>query len=246
MPLRASPRGRSPLFAERLFTPLPERYDKLAEVLSFGQNGRWRREMVSRLVEDDPQLVLDVATGPAGVARAIVRRSSARVTGIDLTGPMLVAAARSIRREGLEERVVLVRGSAERLPFPDATFDALSFTYLLRYVADPAAVIGELARVVKPGGVIASLEFHVPQEKVWWASWWCYTRVVLPLAGAALGGRPWYDVGRFLGPSISRHYAAYPLDWTEEAWRAVGIGDVSHRVMSLGGGVVMWGRRRHG
>lgn len=244
MALRASSRGRSPRFAQRLFTPLPERYDRLAEFLSFGQNGRWRREMVGHLTSGGAQLILDVATGPGGVAREIARRSGARIVGLDVTAPMLAAAAGVVRREGLESRIVLVRGSAERLPFPDATFDGLSFTYLLRYVDDPAAVIKELARVVRPGGTITNLEFHVPPRPVLRASWWLYTRSVLPLAGGALGGRAWYEVGRFLGPSISQHYESYPLEWTETAWREAGIDEVSHRVMSLGGGLVMWGRRR--
>ncbi len=73
--------------------------------------------------------------------------------------------------------------------------------------------------------------------------WLAYTRSVLPAAGFALGGREWFDVGRFLGPSISAHYRSYPVDWTAQAWRAAGIEDVRVRRMSLGGGLVMSGRR---
>jgi demethylmenaquinone methyltransferase / 2-methoxy-6-polyprenyl-1,4-benzoquinol methylase len=71
-----------------------------------------------------------------------------------------------------------------------------------------------------------------------------YTRAVLPVAGLATGGKPWYRVGRFLGPSITGHYRRYPIDWTVEAWEHAGIGDVTVRRMSLGGGVVLWGRRK--
>ncbi len=134
-------------------------------------------------------------------------------------------------------------GRAEQLPFPDAAFDALTFTYLMRYVADPAATIWELARVVRPGGYIASLEFAVPSYPLWSACWFCYTRLVLPLAGLATGGRDWYAVGRFLGPSISAHYHRYPVPWLRDAWRAAGIESVETRPMSLGGGLVMWGRK---
>ncbi|MHB8457660.1 MAG: class I SAM-dependent methyltransferase [Acidimicrobiales bacterium] len=135
------------------------------------------------------------------------------------------------------------RGSGEQLPFPDGTFDALTFTYLLRYVPDPGAVLKELSRVVKPGGVVASLEFAVPVSPHWRAAWWIYTRAILPVAGAATGGREWYDVGRFLGPSISGHYRRYPLAWTVRAWEEAGIGEVESKQMSLGGGLVMWGRK---
>ena len=104
-----------------------------------------------------------------------------------------------------------------------------TFTYLLRYVADPAATLRELARVVKPGGPIASLEFLVPPDPFWRAWWWLYTRLVLPAGGLLTGGTAWYRVGRFLGPNISDHYRRYPLDWTVTAWRDAGIADVGTR-----------------
>lgn len=199
--------------------------------------------MVGRAVAGSPRSILDVATGPAGVARQLARRSGAQVVGLDVTEAMLDQAKTNIARDGLESRVALVRASGEQLPFPDDSFDAVTFTYLLRYVGDPQAVVAELARVLRPGGVLASLEFSVPSAPFWWASWWLYTRVVLPLAGAVTGGREWYDVGRFLGPSITNHYRKYPVAWTEQAWSKAGISEVGLRQMSLGGGLVMWGRK---
>jgi demethylmenaquinone methyltransferase / 2-methoxy-6-polyprenyl-1,4-benzoquinol methylase len=229
-------------FAQQLFQGLPRRYDLLAEALSFGQNRRWRRAMVESVVAGGPATVLDVATGTAGVALQLARRTAARVTGIDITEAMLQRGRAAVRREGLHTRIALVSGQAEQLPFPDAAFDALTFTYLLRYVADPAATVAELARVVRPGGTVASLEFHVPPQPVFRGAWWLYTRVGLPFLGA-LAGREWYRVGRFLGPSISAHYDRYSDDWTVGAWHRAGISDIGIRLMSLGGGVVMWGRR---
>ena len=229
--------------ARELFTDLPRRYDVLAELLSFGQNRRWRRAMVDRIVPDDPARVLDVATGTAGVALQLARRTPARITGVDLTEAMLRRGQENIGRDAAGERIQLLLGRAEQLPFPDEAFDALTFTYLLRYVADPAGTLRELARVVKPGGPVASLEFHVPPNRFWRAWWWLYTRTVLPAAGS-LAGRPWLRVGRFLGPSISEHYRRYPLSWTVDTWRQAGIDHVGVGVMSLGGGVVMWGRKR--
>lgn len=235
--------GRTPRFAERLFAGLPARYDVLAEVLSFGQNARWRAELVRRTLTDGPRTVCDVATGPAGVAIALARHGEARVVGADLSAPMLARAGATVAARGLESRILLVQADGARLPFADAAFDALSFTYLLRYVAEPAAVVAELARVVRPGGVVASLEFAVPPSPGWRTAWWGYTRAVLPIAGALTGGRAWYDVGRFLGPSISAHDRRFPLPWLIQAWRDAGVADVGYRRMSLGGGLVMWGRR---
>ena len=97
--------------------------------------------------------------------------------------------------------------------------------------------------MVRPGGAMASLEFAVPPNRFWRAWWWLYTRAVLPLAGALLGGRAWFDVGRFLGPNITAHYDAFPVAATIAAWEDAGLHDVGLRHMSLGGGLVMWGRR---
>ena len=238
-----SPGSRDRRFAQELFTGLPARYDLLAEVLSFGQNRRWRRAMVDRVVSATPARVLDVATGTAGVALQLARRSpSSQVVGLDVTEAMLRRGRENVRRAGAEDRIHLVAGGAEQLPFPDEVFDGLTFTYLLRYVADPAATLRELARVVKPGAPVASLEFHVPPHPFWRFWWWLYTRAVLPAAGG-LAGRSWFSVGRFLGPSISQHYRRWPLPWTVDAWGQAGFVDVGVRVMSLGGGLVMWGRK---
>jgi demethylmenaquinone methyltransferase/2-methoxy-6-polyprenyl-1,4-benzoquinol methylase len=238
------PAGDRNRFAQQLFASLPKRYDRLAEVLSMGQNGRWRRAMVDHIAPTSPALTLDVASGTAGVALQLASRTSSHVIGVDLTRNMLARGQENVAEAGMSKRISLVAGRAEQLPFPDATFDALTFTYLLRYVDDPQATLGELARVVKPGGPVASLEFLLPPSRFWRFWWWLYTRIVLPLGGLVTGGREWFQVGRFLGPNISQHYRTYPLSWTEEAWREAGFENVGVRVMSLGGGLVMWGTRR--
>jgi demethylmenaquinone methyltransferase/2-methoxy-6-polyprenyl-1,4-benzoquinol methylase len=229
-------------FARDLFAALPGRYDRLAELLSFGQNGQWRAAMVSRVVPVDG-VILDVASGTAGVALQLAARSGAQVVGVDLTEQMLRQGHRRVAAAGMRDRIRLVAGRAEQLPFPDGYFDALTFTYLLRYVRDPRATLAELARVLKPGGTMASLEFCVPAGVLWRPAWWAYTRMALPAGGLLLGGREWFRVGRFLGPNISAHYRRYPVAWTVEAWEKAGLTDVGTRVMSLGGGLVMWGTR---
>ncbi len=230
-------------FAQELFTPLPQRYDRLAEVLSMGQNGRWRRAMIDRIVPSSPNTILDVASGTAGVALQLAGRTSAEVVGVDLTIEMLARGHQNVAAAGMGSRIRLVAGRGEQLPFPDRTFDALTFTYLLRYVDDPKDTLRELFRVVKPGGTVASLEFFVPPNPFWHFMWWLYTRLVLPIGGLITGGPEWFRVGRFLGPNISGHYRKYPLSWTQEAWREAGFENVGVRVMSIGGGLVMWGTR---
>jgi demethylmenaquinone methyltransferase/2-methoxy-6-polyprenyl-1,4-benzoquinol methylase len=232
-------------FARGLFDGLPNRYDLLAEVLSLGQNRRWRQAMVDRITPAAPTRLLDVATGTAGVALRLTEQTDAFVTGLDLTEAMLRRGQANVAASAADDRIELLAGRAEELPFPDAAFDAVTFTYLLRYVADPAATLRELTRVLKPGSPMASLDFLVPRHSFWRWSWWLYTRVVLPVAGS-VGGRDWVAVGRFLGPNISAHYRRYPLGWTVQAWLDAGMTDVGVREMSLGGGLVMWGTKSGG
>ena len=225
--------------ARELFAPLGPVYDRNASLLSFGQDPAWRRFLVSR-VPDDALNVLDVATGTAAVAIELARRvPGRRVVGIDQSAQMLAAGRDRVRRAGLEARIELRDGRAEELPFADGSFDALTFTYLLRYVDDPTATLRELARVVRGGGTIAMLEFGLPRRLAR-PLWELYVRAVLPVAGYVTGGAAWWEVGRFLGPSIRDFHGRVPL---LDVWTAAGIRDIHARRLSLGGGVVVWGVR---
>jgi demethylmenaquinone methyltransferase / 2-methoxy-6-polyprenyl-1,4-benzoquinol methylase len=231
--------------ALELFSGLPREYDRMGALMSFGQDPRWRRVMVDRVQASPGDRVLDVATGTGLVARELVRRHGCSMVGLDQSEEMLAGArARLAASPQLAGRIELVQGEAERLPFADAEFDALTFTYLLRYVDDPQATLRELARVVRPGGTIASLEFGLPDWPLR-APWIAYTRLGLPALGR-LVSPAWREVGRFLGPSIAEFYARHPLEALPAMWRAAGIESVGMRRMSLGAGVVMWGVRGAG
>ena len=224
------------LSARGLFAPLGPTYDRYARLLSFGQDPRWRRFLVARVEAGPGKTVLDVATGTGAVAAELLRHKGCAVVGLDQSPEMLAEA-----RRRLPPDVKLFEGTADSLPFPDRAFDALTFTYLLRYVPDPAATLSELARVVRPGGTVAALEFALPRG-LWRALWELYVRAGLPFAGRAVSPG-WYAVGRFLGPSIREFYARWPEERLVEAWRAAGLVDVQTRRLSLGGGIVTWGRR---
>jgi len=228
----------SEVTARELFAPLGPTYDRYARLLSFGQDPRWRRFLVSRVPRTAGR-VLDVATGTAAVAIELARGAPGRtVVGLDQSPEMLAAGRARVERAGLADRIELREGRAESLPFADGEFDALTFTYLLRYVDDPLATMCELARVVRPGGVVAMLEFDVPRG-VWRRLWELYVRVGLPLAGAVVSPA-WREVGEFLGPSIRRFHERVSL---EQLWRDAGFDAVQTRRLSLGGGVVVWGIR---
>jgi demethylmenaquinone methyltransferase / 2-methoxy-6-polyprenyl-1,4-benzoquinol methylase len=224
-----------------LFAPLGPTYDRYARLLSFGQDPRWRRFLVSRVDVAASDRVLDVATGTAAVAIELARRTGCRVVGLDQSREMLAEGRSRVAEAGLSDRIELVEGSAEHLPFDDSSFAALTFTYLLRYVDDPAATMRELARTVRPGGSIAMLEFGLPRGPAR-PLWELYARIGLPGLGALVSPE-WRRVGSFLGESIREFHRRYDSERLLELWRAARIEDVRLRRLSLGGGLVLWGRR---
>ena len=215
-----------------LFDPIARDYERWATVLSLGQDPRWRAEMVARLGLREGARVLDVAAGTGAIARLVAERGC-EVVMLDQSAEML----RHARSRGLPA----VRASAERLPFPDRSFDALTFSYLLRYVADPLACMCELARVLRPGAPIGMVEFGRPRG-AWGAAWLLYTRAMLPAAGTLIAPG-WRHVGSFLGPSIDGLHRRFPGDELSALWRAAGLVEVRAVRRSLGGGLLMWGRR---
>jgi demethylmenaquinone methyltransferase/2-methoxy-6-polyprenyl-1,4-benzoquinol methylase len=212
-----------------LFSGLPGQYGRMGTLMSFGQDPRWRRAMVEGIGVGPGDRVLDVACGTGLVSTELVRRGCT-VVGLDQSPDMLAQARRRV------PGVQFIEGEAERLPFGDREFDALTFTYLLRYVDDRAATMRELARVVRPGGAIGMVEFGVPGRAGLRAAWRAYTRAGLPLLGR-LASPAWVEVGRFLGPSIEGLYAEEPD--LAALWRAAGLRDVRVRRMSFGAGLVM-------
>jgi demethylmenaquinone methyltransferase/2-methoxy-6-polyprenyl-1,4-benzoquinol methylase len=181
-----------------------------------------------------------MATGTGTLAFDILSCTAAHVTGADITRPMLLQA-QSRADAHLHARLGLVECSAEAPPFANESFDAITFAYLLRYVSDVPSTLSGLARLLEPGGMMASLDFAVPRG-VWYPLWRLYTDVALPSWGR-LFSRHWRDVGAFLGPSIRNFYRRWPEERLLDAWRDAGFLDVRSRRLSLGGAIVIWGTK---
>ena len=237
----ASPRTTH---ARGLFAGIARDYDRWAQALSFGQDRRWHDVMVEAVAPAASvpgAVVADVATGTAAVAIELARRYPCRVVGIDQSPEMLAGGRRRVAAAGLDDRIELVEGRAEAPPLEPGSVDALTHTYLLRYVDDPAATLRALAAAVRPGGMMASLEFGVPRGAAL-AAWRAWTRAGLPLAGA-VAGPAWVHTGRFLGPSIERFWRDHPLDRLLAMWADAGMTAIRSRRLSVGGGVIVYGVR---
>jgi demethylmenaquinone methyltransferase/2-methoxy-6-polyprenyl-1,4-benzoquinol methylase len=228
------------VFARRLFAGIAPQYDRMGALLSFGQDERWRRFLVSKTNAMPGSWVLDVASGTQLVSRSLAARRNVRVVALDQSEEMLRAGREPNRIVALGDRIAPVLSRAEHLPFEDGAFDALTFTYLLRYVDDPAATVRELARVIRPGGSVAMLEFHVPRSTIARAGWWIHTRLLMRVLGSATSPA-WARTVAFLGPDISRFVSSHPLEEWVRWFQRAGIQHVRTRTFLFGSAVVVWG-----
>jgi demethylmenaquinone methyltransferase/2-methoxy-6-polyprenyl-1,4-benzoquinol methylase len=224
---------RSPIgaFARELFAPIGGDYDRVAAVLSFGQDPRWRRALVAGSAVPPAAHVLDVATGTAAVAISMARRYGCRVTGLDQSAGMLETGGRRVAQAGLSDRVELVEGNAEALPFANRTYDAYSIAFGIRNVPRVEAALAEAYRVLRPGGRFVCLEFSTVDVPGLDALYELYSTNVIPALGRAIAGDA--EPYRYLVESIRR----FPRPAAFAAMiRDAGFRRVSHRVMS--GGIV--------
>jgi demethylmenaquinone methyltransferase/2-methoxy-6-polyprenyl-1,4-benzoquinol methylase len=199
----ATPAGKS-RHVRRLFATIADRYDLITVLLSYGQDGRWKRRLVARAGPLGDRRVLDLACGTGDIAW-LAARAGARVTGLDIT-PRMIDLARAKGRAGGGRAEFLV-GDMAALPFPDASFDVVTTGYGLRNVPDLAGAVGEIARVLAPGGVFLSLDFNRPSPRIVRAAYYAYLSMVGGTLGWALHGDP--DTYRYIPESI-RQYPGAP------------------------------------
>jgi len=228
--------------ARRLFDGIAGSYEEPARAFSLFQYNRWRRFLVSRLELNSNASVLDVCTGTGVVGIDIARRMGCHVVGLDLSDRMIEQAHRNLTASDLTSLVSLVKGRAETMPFYERSFDAVVFTFLLRYVEDSSGTLRELVRVLRPGGQMASLDFFVPQNSFIHRLWLLHTRLVIP-AGTRFISPGWREMGSFLGPNISAFYREHSLEHLIRMWTEAGMSNVQTRILSFGGALVIWGRK---
>ena len=172
-----------------MFTSIAPRYDFLNRLLSFGQDRYWRKRAIDFLSPIDDDLILDVATGTGGMILEIAKRnSSVGIFGIDFSQRMLEFGRAKIYQSDYKNFVSLQIGSGEYLPFSDNIFDGVVCAFGIRNFADVQLGVGEIYRVLKPGGRIVVLEFSVPHNQILGMVYDFYFNLILPKVGNLISG----------------------------------------------------------
>jgi len=230
------PVDKSEARVRRMFGEIAGRYDFLNHFLSLGIDRYWRWKTVRRVPPQGNEPLLDLCTGTGDLALAYARRagSETQVVGADFCHPMLVIAEEKRQKAGAKNgsapHVTFVEADAQRLPFADNHFQIVTVAFGLRNVTDTDLGLREMARVCRPGGRVAVLEFSSPSLQPFKALYGWYFRHVLPRIGQALA-RNRHDAYNYLPSSVGEFPSGEAL---AERMRAAGLSRVQFWPLTLG------------
>jgi demethylmenaquinone methyltransferase/2-methoxy-6-polyprenyl-1,4-benzoquinol methylase len=223
--------SKSPDRIERMFDAIAGRYDLLNHLLSAGIDRRWRRRAIQALALTGREVVVDLCTGTGDLAIAAVHATpgAARVVGIDFSSAMLRVGRTKLQRAQLDSRVALIRGDATRIPVGDGSVDAVTIAFGIRNVNNVQAACREMARVLRPGGRLAVLEFAVPETPFLGLAYLWYLHRVLPRIGRAISGSG--EAYGYLSASINAFTSPAEL---VKILRQAGFEDISTVRLTIG------------
>ena len=226
-------------YVGRMFSRIARRYDLMNTLMTGGLHHRWRRHAAQEAVKELQGAALDVATGTGDLALALADRPGmGPVVGVDLVAEMIALAQRKGRRKGYEDRVSFMVGDALALPFDDNTFACVTSGFSLRNVPDLRSSLREMARVIKPGGRLVSLEILPLEGRVLRPLFRFYFNRLVPIAGALIAGDR--EAYTYLPESVDHFRTAETL---AEMFREIGLRDVGYRRMGIGTPVIHWGSK---
>lgn len=227
----------------RMFDRIARRYDLLNHLLSLGQDIRWRKKVGRFLTPEEGQYVLDLATGTGDQLLYLLKCSKkiAKAVGIDLAKQMLAVGRTKIHKRNLDDRIKLIEGDAQEIPYEDDVFDAATFTFGIRNVSDVERSISEIFRVLKPKGRVLILEFSLPENKIIRKFYFFYFRNILPVLGAIISGDRY--AYRYLNQSVETF--PYGNDFCE-LLRTGGFKQVSMQPLTFGIATIYWGDKPDG
>lgn len=181
-PYKNSDLGKKAQVTE-MFDTISGEYDGLNRVISFGIDVKWRKKVVKMIAETQPDSVLDIATGTGDLAIALAKTGASKVVGLDISSGMLEVGKTKIKKQGLQQKIEMVLGDSEQMPFEDNSFDAITVAFGVRNFEDLEQGLKDILRVLKPGGTFVILETSVPTKTPYKQGYNFYSKTILPLIG---------------------------------------------------------------
>ncbi len=167
----------------KMFDTISEDYDGLNRVISFGIDVKWRKRVINIVKESHPKSVLDIATGTGDLAIQLTQTDANKIVGLDISIGMLEVGNTKIKKKGLQDKIEMILGDSENMPFEDNTFDAITVAFGVRNFETLEKGLKEILRVLKPNGVFVILETSIPTKTPFKQGYYLYTKYVLPLIG---------------------------------------------------------------
>jgi demethylmenaquinone methyltransferase/2-methoxy-6-polyprenyl-1,4-benzoquinol methylase len=222
-----------------MFDDISPKYDLLNRVLSMGIDISWRKKVVKLLKKQNPQSILDVATGTADLAIALTKTGANLITGIDISAGMLEVGRKKVQALSLDQKILLQKADAENLPFQDKTFDAVTVAFGVRNFENLEKGLSELHRVLKPHGTLVVLEFSQPTKFPFSQIYQFYFKNVLPLIGKMVSKNA--SAYTYLPASVS----AFPFGKDfETILRQTGFIETQWKELTFGIATIYWGRKK--
>lgn len=222
-----------------MFDNISPKYDLLNRVLSMGIDISWRKKVVKLLKKENPQSILDVATGTADLAIALTKTGANLITGVDISAGMLEVGRKKVLDKGLDQKIILQIEDAENLSFRDNTFDAVTVSFGVRNFENLEKGLSELFRVLKPGGKLVILEFSQPTKFPFNKLYQFYFKNVLPLIGKMVSRNA--SAYTYLPASVS----AFPYGKNfETILQRTGFIETQWKELTLGIATIYWGSKK--
>lgn len=184
-PYGAEDRTKKEEVAE-MFDNISKRYDFLNHLLSLGIDKLWRKKAIRLLKKDQPQKILDIATGTGDFAIAAKKLNPSKIIGLDISKGMLEIGRKKMKKKKLDHLIEMIHGDSENLPFEDNSFDAITVGFGVRNFQDLEKGLSEMLRVLNQGGTAAILEFSKPKRFPMKQAFGVYSKVVIPSVGKSI------------------------------------------------------------
>lgn len=228
-PYKNSTDGKKKQVAQ-MFDSISGTYDGLNRVISWGSDIKWRKFVVEKVAELRPQKVLDVATGTGDLAIALTEIDGVKVVGLDISEGMLTVGREKIAKKQLSNRVELILGDSENLPFADNYFDAVTVAFGVRNFENLGKGLSEIFRVIRPGGRLVVLETSVPEKFPFRQGYFAYTKFVMPLIGKV------FSKDRSAYTYLSKSASAFPYGKKfKTILEKIGFANTKYYPKTLGG-----------